>query len=106
METSRAYMWRNRMRAHDAARDPSFRSVMAILDGSAFDQIPFGTYLQEEWLPALYTEVELTSYAACEQHVRTYIIPNIGSLPVANITTEILREFYQQMLRTPRKRGA
>lgn len=66
---------------------------------------PFGDYLVNEWLPALKVDVERTTYQICYDHVEHYIIPTLGTVAVADITQRMLKEFYQQLLQTPTRRG-
>lgn len=69
------------------------------------DSTPFGDYLLEEWLPALKVDVERTTYSASYAHSLQYIIPAIGKVPVSDITQRLLKEFYQDLLQTPARRG-
>jgi integrase len=68
------------------------------------DETLLGDYLTKEWLPAIKTEVEPTTYSYLAATVRLYINPVLGDLPVSGIDREMLRAFYRELLRTPLKR--
>ena len=64
-----------------------------------------GDYLTKEWLPAIRTEIEPTTYAYLETTTRLYINPRLGDVPVSAIHRDMLRSFYLELLRTPSRRG-
>jgi integrase len=67
------------------------------------DNTPLGDYLTKKWLPAIATQVELTTYHYLEQTTRNYIEPFLGDIPVSAIHRDMLREFYRELYRTPLK---
>jgi integrase len=71
---------------------------------TAVDDTLLGDYLTKEWLPAIRTEVEPTTYSYLEATIRLYINPALGDLPVSGIDRDMLRSFYRELLRTPLKR--
>ena len=69
------------------------------------EETPLGDYLTKEWLPAIRTEIEPTTYAYLETTTRLYINPLLGDLPVSAIHRDMLRSFYGELLRTPSRNG-
>lgn len=68
---------------------------------TAVEETLLGDYLTEEWLPAIRTEIEPTTYTYLAQAIRDYINPALGMLPISAIDREMLRSFYRELLRTP-----
>jgi integrase len=65
---------------------------------------PLGKYLSEEWLPAVRSEIEPSTYVGLQYHIRAYINPRLGNVPICDIDREMLRAFYRELLRTPMSR--
>lgn len=84
---------------------PGQTQIVPFPGGPAYDSTLLKDYLLNEWLPALRVDVEPTTFRGCNDHVRTLINPHLGSIPVSDISQRMLREFYQELLRTPCRRG-
>jgi integrase len=72
---------------------------------TAVEDTTLGDYLTKEWLPTIRSEVEPTTYAYLETTTRLYIKPRLGDIPVSAIHRDMLRSLYQELLRTPSRRG-
>lgn len=95
---------RHASKAHVTHVEPLAR-LTAVINGQGFDEVPLGEYLTREWLPAVNLEVEASTFQNLRHHVNTYIIPNLGHVPVCDINRDTLRRLYQTLLHTPRGRG-
>jgi hypothetical protein len=63
-------------------------------------KITLGEYLGDRWLPAIEATVRPTTFAGYRAHVRVYVIPALGSIPLQSVTTDQLSTFYLQLRRT------
>jgi Phage integrase, N-terminal SAM-like domain/Arm DNA-binding domain len=64
---------------------------------AAPQKITLGEYLAERWLPAIEATVRPTTFAGYRAHVRVYINPALGSIPLQSVTTDQLSTFYLQL---------
>jgi integrase len=72
---------------------------------TAVEDTPLGEYLTKEWLPAIRTEIEPTTYSYLETTTRLYINPQLGEVAVSAIHRDMLRSFYGELLRTRSRNG-
>ncbi|MEP7081896.1 MAG: tyrosine-type recombinase/integrase [Chloroflexota bacterium] len=70
--------------------EPSRRTVAAYL---------------EEWLPAIRREVRGGTWTSYELHVRAYIVPHIGRLPLQQLTRAAVKSLYATLADSGRVRG-
>jgi integrase len=68
-------------------------------------KITLGEYLADRWLPAIEATVRPTTFAGYRAHVRVYVIPALGSIPLQSVTTDQLSTFYLQLHRTGGRDG-
>jgi integrase len=59
----------------------------------------------EGWLPSAKARLRPGAYDACEMHVRRYIVPCIGDVPLQALTRERVRRLYGQLADSGRVRG-
>jgi integrase len=69
-------------------------------------KITLGEYLAERWLPAIEATVRPTTFAGYRAHVRVYVNPALGSIPLQSVTTDQLSTFYLQLHRAGGRDGA
>lgn len=63
-------------------------------------------YLESEWLPHVETQVKPSTFKSLETHVRLHIGPDIGDIPVEQLTRDDLGAFYGRLLhKTAHKRA-
>jgi len=76
--------------AHGAYVPPSRLTVKAFL---------------EDWLPSAKARLRPGAYDACELHVRRYIVPRVGDLPLQALTRKRVQRLYAQLAESGRVRG-
>ncbi len=59
----------------------------------------------EEWLPSAEARLRPGAYDACELHVRRYIVPRIGDLPLQGLTGNRVQRLYAELAESGRIRG-
>ncbi|CAN5812029.1 hypothetical protein BH23ACT8_BH23ACT8_05590 [soil metagenome] len=59
----------------------------------------------EDWLPSAKARLRPGAYDACEVHVRRYIVPRIGELPIQALTRQRVQRLYAQLAESGRVRG-
>jgi integrase len=69
-------------------------------------KITLGEYLADRWLPAIEATVRPTTFAGYRAHVRVYVNPALGSIPLQSVTTDQLNAFYLQLHRAGGRDGA
>jgi integrase len=65
---------------------------------------PLRDYLQG-WLASERLRLRPGAYDACELHVRAYIVPRLGDVPLRDLNRPILRKFYADLRTSGRLRG-
>ena len=86
-------------RAFDKERSsPGF---VAGTDKQGVARMKLGDFLYQKWLPAIYLEVEPTTYRSYEGHVRRHINPYLGDVRICDITRDLLKELYVTLMQTP-----
>lgn len=93
---------RTRRNAHD---DERYAKLLSLLAGAGVDDTPLGVYLVEEWLPRHQLDVEPTTFRAAEDAVYNFIVPQLGQIPVYELSRDHLRAFHQVLLRTEMRKG-
>jgi integrase len=63
-----------------------------------------GEYL-EQWLDGARLRLRPGAYDACEVHVRVYIAPRIGQVPLQRLTTGTIKALYAELRKSGRARG-
>jgi integrase len=53
-----------------------------------------GDYLEDRWLPAIKSTVRPSTLSSYRLHVRAYIIPRLGSVPLQRLDGGVINEFY------------
>lgn len=48
--------------------------------------LTLGSFLRDEWLPAVRAKIRPTTYVGYEGHVRRYLVPGLGDKPLDEIT--------------------
>jgi hypothetical protein len=56
-------------------------------------KITLGEYLADRWLPAIEATVRPTTFAGYRAHVRVYVNPALGSIPLQSVTADQLSIF-------------
>jgi integrase len=69
-------------------------------------KITLGEYLADRWLPAIEATVRPTTFAGYRAHVRVYVNPALGSIPLQSVTADQLSTFYLQLHRAGGREGA
>ena len=59
----------------------------------------------EQWLPSARARLRPGAYDACESHVRAYIAPRIGGLPLQALTPTKVKALYAELRSDGRQRG-
>ncbi|MGH2603555.1 MAG: hypothetical protein ACRDJ9_29740, partial [Dehalococcoidia bacterium] len=59
----------------------------------------------EEWLLSAKARLRPGAYDACELHVRRYIVPRIGDLPLQGLTRKRVQRLYAELAESGRIRG-
>lgn len=54
----------------------------------------------EIWLPTAKARLRASAYDACELHVRTYIVPRIGDLPIHALAPTRVRALYAELVKS------
>lgn len=68
-------------------------------------KLTLGIYLGDQWLPAYKAEVRPGTWAAAEGHVRNYIRPRIGEVPMQSLTRTVIKGMYADLRETGAVRG-
>jgi integrase len=68
-------------------------------------KITLGEYLADRWLPAIEATVRVTTFAGYRAHVRVYVNPVLGSIPLQSVTTDQLSTFYLKLQRSGGRDG-
>jgi integrase len=63
-----------------------------------------GEYLKQ-WLDGARLRLRPGAYDACEVHVRVYIAPRIGQVPLQRLTTSTIKALYAELRKSGRARG-
>ena len=63
-----------------------------------------GEYL-EQWLPTARARLRPGAYDACVLHVRAYLVPHIGDVPLQALTSSRVKALYQELETRGRARG-
>jgi integrase len=61
-------------------------------------------YLAAEWLPAIRGQIRASTFDACELHVRRYIAPRIGDVPLQKLTRGRVKALYAELAEAGRER--
>lgn len=64
-----------------------------------------GSYLLNEWLPAVETELEPNTFVNVKAHLDRHIIPALGDIPIQRLTPEKIKAFYGGLLKKPKAWG-
>jgi len=62
-----------------------------------------GSFLVEEWLPAV-RNVRPSTFSNYRTHIRTYVVPALGTIPLQRLSPTQLNAFYQSLLTQGRLR--
>jgi integrase len=62
-------------------------------------------FLCDEWLPASAARVRATTLRAYRQLIDLYAVPNLGDLPLADVTPVVLTKLYGRLLTSGRANG-
>jgi integrase len=68
-------------------------------------RLGFGTFLENEWLPAKRSTVKATTLASYDMHVRKHIVPRLGEIRLLGLTAGHLNAFYGELLAEGRRDG-
>jgi len=60
-------------------------------------RITLGEYLSDRWLPAIEDTVRPTTFDGYRRHVRLYIVPVLGRVPLQALTPDQLSTLYRQL---------
>ena len=61
-------------------------------------RMPVGTFLLDQWLPAIRPTIKPSTYSGYEAIVRNHILPNLGSVVLRKIRAETINAFYGHLL--------
>ena len=56
-----------------------------------------GQYLQEQWLPSMRGQVRGSTWIAYELNVRLHVMPQLGNIPLQQLTRARLKQLYQSL---------
>ena len=62
-------------------------------------------YLTDVWLPFVETQVKPSTALSYRMHCEVYIIPNLGSIRLQDLTPEMVDAFYRDLLETGKTRS-
>ena len=69
-------------------------------------KITLGEYLAERWvLPAIEATIRPTTFVGYRAHIRVYVNPALGSIPLQSLTTDQLSTFYLHLHRVGSRDG-
>jgi integrase len=86
-------------RRRDAEK--ALSELLSRLDGGVYvepSKVTMADYLTARWLPAMRTQVRPSTWASYAGHVRTYLIPRLGHVPVQRVTADQLTALYGDLL--------
>lgn len=61
-------------------------------------RVTLGEYLLERWLPAVESTVRPATYDGYGRHLRRYVVPALGALPLQSVQPDALSVFYRDLL--------
>jgi hypothetical protein len=77
--------------------------MLAARDEGAYvspKRVSLGTFLEDQWLPAIESTVLPTTFHGYTSHVRLYVAPRLGAEQLQRVTPDQLSKFYRDLLRT------
>jgi integrase len=86
-------------RRRDAEK--ALSELLSRLDGGVYvtpSKVTMADYLDGRWLPAMRTQVRPSTWASYAGHVRTYLVPRLGHVPVQRVTADQLSALYADLL--------
>lgn len=86
-------------RTRQAAQMALNELVHALQRGSYVEasRITVGTFLRDQWLPSVKGSLRSTTYSSYAMHVRCYLDPAFGHLPLQQLTPPQINEFYNEL---------
>lgn len=57
----------------------------------------FGDYLTNDWLPAIRSTIEKSTYESYARNVRLHIVPKLGGVPLQQLDAPMLNRFYAEL---------
>jgi integrase len=61
-------------------------------------KLTVGDFLQDRWLPAIKSQVRESTFVSYSLHVRAYLAPNLGTIPVQRLTADSIDRMYTRLL--------
>ncbi len=68
-------------------------------------RVPFGSYIEASWLPAIRRSLRPTTFASYGDNLRLHVVPTVGSIPLQLLEPGHLDGVYGQLLDSGRKDG-
>lgn len=81
--------------------ETALSELLSRLDGATYvepSKVTVADYLTGRWLPAMATQVRPSTLASYAQHVRSYLVPRLGHVPVQRVTADQLSAMYAELL--------
>lgn len=69
------------------------------------ERVTFGGFLVDEWLPAIRTTIEPTTWESYERNVTGHVVPRLGAVKLQRLDPAQLNAFYADLLVDGRKDG-
>ena len=89
--------------------EQQLRKVLSELDAGRWVQPSdrtLGTYLLQDWLPAMATTVRPATLRIYRQSITAYVLPALGHRRLADLDPLLLTKHYATLLATPKQRRA
>lgn len=87
----------------------ALRKVLSDMDRGVYaapDRVTVAAFLQDRWLPTLKAStLKPTTRLSYELHVREYLVPHLGAIPLQKLTTAHIEAFYADLLTTGGRNG-
>ena len=65
----------------------------------------FGQFLVDDWLPAIRSTIQPSTFESYSRNIRLHVVPALGGVPLQQIDAGMLNRFYADLLDHGRKNG-
>ncbi|RIK03784.1 MAG: hypothetical protein DCC49_13810, partial [Acidobacteria bacterium] len=104
----RKQKWHGGFRTRKEAEAARAKIVSEVNAGTyiAAQAITFDSWVREQWLPAMRSQVKVSTWDSYRRNLELHVLPRLGARPIQQITVVHLNGLYAELLADGRRNGA